>query len=95
MKSSFQRGSLVLLVGSTCWWFGSSGADARSIHLFRLWYVANSSTLVSACVCLYIVDRNGGGSMFRWLRNVRACCQVSLFAFRYVSVISSRLVLVR
>jgi hypothetical protein len=57
--------------------------------------VANSSTLVSAYVCLCIVDRNGGGSMFGWLRNVRACCHVSLFAFRHVSVIISRLVLVR
>ena len=27
MKCSFQKGTLVLLVGSTCGWFGSSGVD--------------------------------------------------------------------
>ena len=51
INRSFQNGSHVLLVGSTCWWFGSSGADTSIIHLLRLWYVANSSTLVSAWMC--------------------------------------------
>ena len=37
MNRSFQKGSLVLLAGSTCGWFGSSGADASKIHLLMLW----------------------------------------------------------
>ncbi len=65
MKCSFQKGSLVLLVGSTCGWFGSSGVDAKSIHLLMLLYAANNSSLVVACMCRYIVERNGGGSMLR------------------------------